>query len=200
MAENFAHAMWSWGWSFDARIELIEAEKPDIVIELFVDRVLVQDYPQVSSALEPGVAERAFDASKEVVARFDSTNLSSTIVPYGQTKFVPTPNRTDGFLVVRTERGTDGVLIPAVPFPADADVIVAVDVDSYMETGIDLFFRTRSEATFERRRVFNETLKLGRNHVYFRLCGGDLAGPMFLHFRNPKVYRLRSIEIRAVRD
>jgi hypothetical protein len=77
---------------------------------------------------------------------------------------------------------------------------VAIDLVSYMDTGLDLFFRTKTETTFERRRVCNAPLKNGANRVLFRLYGADLAGPMFLHFRNPQVYRLRSIELRATSD
>jgi hypothetical protein len=200
LAENFSHLTWSWGWSFDARFTLIETEKPDIVIEMFVDRVLVQDYPQVSAALDADAEERAFDASTRVVAKFDGANLSSALTPYGRTQFVPTPEPTEGGLALRIVRGMDGVLIPAVQFPTDADLIVAIDLVSYMDTGLDLFFRTKTETTFERRRVCNAPLKNGANRVLFRLYGADLAGPMFLHFRNPQVYRLRSIELRATSD
>jgi hypothetical protein len=48
--------------------------------------------------------------------------------------------------------------------------------------------------------VCSEKLYEGTNHVFIRLFAGHLAGPMFLHLRDRGLYRIASIEVRAVRD
>ena len=42
LSENFSHIRYSWQYTFDR--EIIERERPDIVIQEMVERVLVDDF------------------------------------------------------------------------------------------------------------------------------------------------------------
>jgi hypothetical protein len=200
LAENFSRATWTWGWSFESSRASIVEQHPDIVIELFVDRVLVQNYPQVTGAEGPGPRRDAFNASSEVLLRLDAASLAERLKPYGKAELVNDDAAPEPGLTVRCPTVLDGVLIPALDFPADEDVIVAIDMDAPDIGGLDLFFQKEDEKSFERRRVCSEKLYKGGNKVYIQLFAGGLCGPMFLHLRNPGSYRIHSIEVRAVRD
>jgi hypothetical protein len=196
LAENFAEVRWIWGWAFETKLAEIEAMHPDVVIDMFVDRVLVQDYPQVSGVQGPGPRRKAFTQSARVLARFDASNQFAGVQRYGRAVL----RRVSDAMELEISTATDGVLIPAIPFPPGEDVIIAIDIDSTTVATLDLFFQKRSEPTFERRRVCFEKIYKGGSTVYLRLYAGDLAGPMYLHWRQPGTYTIHSIEARAVRE
>lgn len=200
LAENFSQAIWTWGWAFESRVARIGEVHPDVVIEMFVDRILVQNYPQVTGVEGPAPRRKAFEASSNVLLRLDASNLAGRLKTSGKAEFVPDAAADEPALTLRCRTVMDGVVIPELAFPATADVIVSIELESPLTGGIDLFFQKKGERSYERRRVCSEKIYKGANRLYIRLWAGDLAGPMFLHFRDPGLYRITSIEARAVRD
>jgi hypothetical protein len=198
LAENFSHAWWSWGWSFETHLKEIATDHPDIVIEMFVDRALVQNYPQVSLVQGPGRRRDAFTRSTETLLRLDESNRFDGLLPFGRAELGLVAGASPTELSLKCATPTDGLLIPPLRFPATEDVIVATAIDSPVTVMLDLFFQKRSEPTFERRHTCSEKIYKGSNVVYFRLFAGDLAGSMHLRPRESGEYRIRSIEARAV--
>jgi alginate O-acetyltransferase complex protein AlgJ len=200
MAENLSHARWSSGWGIETHLEELHADPPDIVIELFVDRIFVQNYPQVALTQGAGPRKRAFDKSRDVRLRLDPAHGFAGLLTSGKAQMHVAAEASPPSLVLQCPTVTDGVLIPAIDFPPSTDVMVAIAMNSPTVSALDLFFQKTTEPGFERRRACQEKIYKGPNVVYFRLFAGNLAGRMFLHFRDRGEYRIQSIEIRAVHE
>jgi hypothetical protein len=173
---------------------------PDVVIEMFVDRTFVQDYPQVNGVQVPAPHRTAFDSSREVLLRLDTSNRFAGAGAYGHAHLVYDADGAEPALELDEPAVTDGLLLPEFRFPPSDDVIVAVDIDTPVVTTLDLFFQKKREPTFDRRRVCSEKIYTGANRVYFRLYAGDLGGRVYLRLRERGMYRIGSIEARAVRE
>ena len=77
LAEHFSRATWLWS-QFD--LERIERERPDIVLEILVDRVLVQNAPRIGD-LDPDWPRQAFESSSRVLLVFQIGNSGSRPEP-----------------------------------------------------------------------------------------------------------------------
>ena len=191
LAEHFREVAFRWVPDFDT--DGIERERPDVVLQVFVERALAA----MSLSTSP------LDTQERLAAEFESSKLtvfsgarSLAVADGGKSTAFPEPDGT-----LRVEYGGGAVELPALEVPAGHWALVRVEVDAPVETAMLLEFLTRRFATYSRlARGVQRPLPRGeRAVVYVKLRVPGLSGPIRLHpGLAAGVYRLRSLEVRAV--
>lgn len=191
LAEHFREVAFRWVPDFDT--DTIERERPDLVLQVFVERALAA----MSLSTSP------LDTQERLAEEFGSSKLtlvsgvgSLAVAAGGKSAAFPESNGA-----LRVEYGGGAVEVPALEVPAGHWALVRVELDSPVDTALLLEFLTRRFATYSRlARGVQRPLPRGeRSVVYVKLRVPGLSGPIRLHpGLAAGVYRLRSLEVRAV--
>jgi hypothetical protein len=197
LAECFSRATFVWGWGFD--VDRIERERPDVVIELFTDRALLQSPPDLSRIEDPALARARFEAATPI-ERFDEPSIDSGWRPHERTELAELAGEDGPGLRVSAERRQPGVVTPRIDFPRDTAAILRLDVTSPRERGVEVYYEKRREPGFDRRNSCFGLLPAGRSQVTVEILDADLAGALLLRFSERGEYLVHALEVRAVRD
>lgn len=193
LAEHFARTSFRWVSDFDTA--LIEREKPDIVIQLFVERALSAFSLSTSPLDTPERCEAEFAASTQVLARGLEGLAADRSDPR---RGIELERRADGTLLVRY--GGGGVLVPAFETPAGSWPVLRVELEAPADGAALVEFMTPRFRDYARlARGVQRPLNAGANVIYVKLRVPELAGRLRLH---PGLaageYVLRDLEVRAV--
>lgn len=193
LAEHFSRTSFRWVSDFDTA--LIEQEKPDIVIQLFVERALSAFSLSTSPLDTPQRCAEEFAASTQVLARGLEGLTADRSDPRRALEF---ERRADGALVVRY--GGGGLLVPSFETPAGCWPVLRLELDAPADSAALVEFTTPRHRTYARlARGVQRPVHAGRNVVYIKLRVPQLAGRLRLH---PGLaageYVLRDLEVRAV--
>jgi hypothetical protein len=187
----FARTVFVWRSEFD--LGLIERERPDVVIQLFVDRTLVSLAPTPVGDAGRDFARAQFERSQSVL--LESERGLAELEPYRDMQLVP----EEGGIALDAETSGALVLLPELEYPEDRNPIVHLAVTSPVATTLDLLYQTRADPTYKRTRVYELTLAPGANELFVELLVPDLAGRLALRpGREPGRYVLTDLEVRAV--
>lgn len=191
LAESFSSIAFRWVPDFDTAT--IEAERPDVVLQVFVERALAA----VSLSTSP------LDTQERLAAEFAQSRTTLlaglerlTLPPGAKSVAVP-----EGQGALRVDYGGSAVELPELEVPAGHWALVRVELDSPLDTALLLEFLTARFATYSRlARGVQRPLPAGEGRVvYVKLRVPGLSGRIRLH---PGLaagsYRLRSLEVRAV--
>jgi hypothetical protein len=191
LAESFSSVSFRWVPDFDTAT--IEAERPDLVLQLFVERALAA----VSLSTSP------LDTQERLATEFaqSSTTLLAgldalTLPPGSKSSLAREPQGA-----LRVDYGGSAVELPEFLVPEGSWALLRVELDSPFDTSLLLEFLTRRFATYSRlARGVQRPLAAGEGRaVYVKLRVPGLSGRIRLH---PGLvagsYRLRSLEVRAV--
>jgi hypothetical protein len=191
LAEHFREVAFRWVPDFDT--DGIERERPDVVLQVFVERALAA----MSLSTSP------LDTQERLAAEFESSKLnlasgvsSLAVAPGGKSTAAPEPDGT-----LRVEYGGGAVELPALDVPKGHWALLRVELDAPLDTALLLEFLTQRFSTYSRlaRGVQRPLARGERAVVYVKLRVPGLSGPIRLHpGLAAGVYRLRSLEVRAV--
>jgi len=198
LSEHFSRVAYHWVADFDTAA--IERERPDVVIQLMVERGLVGYRPNTSPLDTEQRLLPIFRRSREVLARVDQ---AGDLGPTGGLRIAPGPREAPHALALSIPEGGEGtVLLPAFHVPAGAWPVIAIDMVSPGEDLLELEFLTERERDYSRQgRVVKRSLHPGRNTLLIRLLVPDLAGRLRLRPGSLSGERLlHSLEVRAVGD
>jgi hypothetical protein len=193
IAEHFSRTSFRWVSDFDAA--LIEREKPDVVMQVFVERALSAFSLSTSPLDTSERCEAEFAASTQVLAR-GLEGLSAD--RSGANNPVEIERRADGALLVRY--GGGGVLLPAIETPKGGWPVLRLELEAPADTALLVEFKTPRHLDYARlARGVQRPVKTGSNVVYLKLRVPELFGRLRLH---PGLaageYVLRDLEVRAV--
>lgn len=199
LAESFAEAEFRWTYDFDA--EHVLATRPDVVVQVFVERVLVMLTPRLTPLEDPERLPAAFAASDDV--RYALDPLAPDLAVEHAMRVEPGRDAEGPFVALVMSAGRDVVLPP--PFalrPGEleggAGPIVWLDLESPTDSAVDLFYETRREPGFDRSRALQVATRAGRNRLFVELPPVDLSGRLMLRpGRVPGTYALRALEVRV---
>ncbi len=193
LAEHFSRASFRWVSDFDT--DLIEREKPDIVIQLFVERALSAFSLSTSPFDTPERCQAEFEASSQVLVRGLAGLEADRSAPQRPVELAPGP---DGSVTVRY--GGGGVLAPQFEPPAGGWPVLRLEFDAPADGQALIEFKTERHREYARiARGIQRPIRAGRNVVFVKLRVPQLAGRLRLH---PGLaageYVLRDLEVRAV--
>ncbi len=200
LAQHFSRLVCLWTAAFDPA--LIERERPDVVIQLQVERVLAGVTPGESPLDTPARLAEEFERAATTVFDFRALpqpitrgELRGTRLDDGSTELVGT--------------GDGQLYLPALALPPRTWAVCRFQLDSDQPCDLVLEFLTSEqrkefEAGLERAwskqaRALRRRLEPGTNVVLFKLLVADLWGPLRVSISPPKgSLRLVSLEVRAV--
>lgn len=178
------------------RPEVAAAERPDVVVELFCERVLV--FPPLENLPEQAaLTERRFERAAPPHYVFDPARDAATLRASG-VRLDP----TDAGLRLSFERADALAPLPAAILPtstgAPGRVLLRFEVDAEHAGELLLFHATSERATPNRETMFTRDLALGPNRIVLDLDRPELRGPLWLRFTRPVgAIVIRSIEARV---
>jgi hypothetical protein len=191
-AEGSSRMKASWQHSFPK--ELIQREHPDVVVQMYTERVLVWGLSKLAPENDP-LDAAAFEALPKL---WSSTSAWAATVPSTEGG-ISVVRKDDGFEVEQTS-DTGVILLPSSDVPAGAQLALHIDVDAPEHTVLTFFYQLSHDRTFARTRAAMVTLEAGRNDVRFRLRMPDVWGPIKLRIGSAKGrYVLHSVEARVAR-
>jgi hypothetical protein len=159
--------------------DVVELEKPDVVIQLYTERVMsAEPMPRYSTVRrltsgECGAIEKTIDVDSLDAAR-------RWLVPRGGTTIAATANgETDGF-AVEMKGAADTLATPSLSLAPGAHPIVRVDVTSPTATVLHVFYMTRADPNYLRTRTCPIGLAAGRNDVCFEMLAEGVVGPLLV--------------------
>lgn len=195
LAQHFSQALFLWNGSFDT--ELLEAERPDVVVEAFAERVLVMRTPDVVREAGSSELAEAFEGSREVLLALDARADPPQLAPRERVELA---RAADG-LGIRASAGSGTMLLPEFAIPEGARAVVRLELSSPDDDLFLLLFRTAAEREYLRRNHYEVPLRAGRHPVYVELQESGIRGPMLLCTgARGADYVLHALEVRAVRD
>ena len=182
-------------WSHDFDQALIRSERPDVVLQVYVDRTLVSLSPVPLGSAGLDFARVQFERSSEVLLSVDTASNEPPIDEYQNAPFSTAP----GGLSVEVTPAGGMLLLPAFEFPASRNPVLHCELTSPEDTLFDLFYQTRADPEYKRTRLYRLPIRRGRSSLYLELLAPDLAGRIMLRpGRDAGRYTLHKLEVRAV--
>jgi len=168
LSECFSRSTWINTAAFNA--DLIAAESPDVLIQVYVERVLDQDPLQLDASTFRTRPARAADA-RSVHYRFDPRNGSSAWEAKGRLEVARDDDGASMSLVMRD--GGDAFLLPEFEWPSKRGVVVDVDITAPAGTALTLFYLLPGQAQYDRKSAVSAELTRGPNRVTLEIprCG-----------------------------
>ena len=195
LAEHFSRCVFRWESDFDTA--LIERERPDVVIQVFVERALAAFSLSTSPLDTQERCAQEFAASSQVLLR----GLQAL-----------EPDRSNSERVDRLQAhgaggyelayAGGGLLLPEFDVPPGTWPVLRVEFDAPAGGSALLEFKTARFAEYSRRaRGVQRPTGAGANVLYFKLRVPALQGRLRLHpGLAAGVYVLRDLEVRAVSE
>jgi hypothetical protein len=197
--ECFSRSTWLPTGHFET--SLIEAERPDVVIQIYVERVFAHPPQGISDeVLHAPVSnvKRPANAS-DVRYRLDPVNRPYDLEGLGGTRIERDRGPEGDSVAIVTERGSDLVALPEFPWPPNSRTFVELDITSPAATEFTLFYLVGGQTDYDRRNAETVHLSAGRNRVTVAILQEGIHGR--LRFRPGFVvgrYLLHNMEISAV--
>lgn len=198
LAEHFSRLACEWRYDFDTAE--IAAEKPDVVIELWVERALVNISPDLIEPTHVDTARVAFQRSRDVRFALDPTRMPPEVTPSppGGTRCRLVTDDSGSAVEIRTATSADLALLPPIDIPAGGNAVLWLDLTSPIDTTLLLFYKLDPDADYDRRRCIQIPIVAGRNQLHVRLDQPGIRGRLAMRpGSDPGSYLLRAFEIRA---
>lgn len=180
-------AVWEHGFSK----EVVDEEKPDVVVQLLTERMLVWGLPPFARDVER--IERArFDAGTPLWGPLDPAAVEIA----GRARL----ERVEGGAALEADDGSAVLVLPASEVPAGALLALRLDVTIPSTTVLDVFYQLATERTFSRVRMVQLSVEAGRRELCFLVRADGVAGPLRVRLgQSAGRYVVHALEARAVR-
>jgi hypothetical protein len=152
----------------------------------------------VSTNEEDGArsAER-FEASREVVWKMPKGGRPDGIEADAGASI----SREGGDLVLDAAGADELLYLPEMTYPTGSTLLLRIDLETGDEGILFVFYRTRYDPTYERRRALHRSFGKGRSAVFLVLPPAEETGRLALRLGSMQGrYRLHGIEIRREPD
>lgn len=167
LATHFSAAIFSWGAPFT--VERVRAFRPDVVVEVYVDRCLVSQSPFALLPMAQGPLRQEFSASQ--ATRYSGGTGHWGLAPYQGAKLA-----IEGeWLEVIIPAG-GGVLLPVLRGPSGERRILRMQVVAPAATTLELMYLTQRRPAYNRTDLIQFPLARGFNELFLELADPTLEG------------------------
>jgi alginate O-acetyltransferase complex protein AlgJ len=182
-------SVWSHGFEKDA----ILAAQPDVVVQVYTERVLVWGLPELvpDTQLVDAAAFAAF------VPLWGPLDLANGPVP--RTQGGLRASRAEGGLALEMMVGNGVLELPPAELAPGAELALHVDITAPSATSLTVFYQLADDLQFKRSRAAAIRLAEGRNDLHFRVREQGVGGAIKLHVAASGAYVLHAIEARSAR-
>ena len=174
--------------------------KPDVVIQLQTERLLVAQVPMLLSGMGDEEFAAAFAASEDVRLEVAMDQPLEFLVPFDDGTVSVGSGPGGPQLEIETLPGAAVLLTPTFdPKTEDRCLVLRLDVETPKSSKPELFFKTEADREYGATRSYPFELRAGR-HVYFvPLSYRKMQGELGLRLGvQPGEFILRDLDIRAV--
>ncbi|MBL8857053.1 MAG: hypothetical protein JNL28_00930 [Planctomycetes bacterium] len=191
LARSASHSVCLWDFF---RPELVDEVAPDVVIELYVERVLSR-LPFENLPEQGEFGRRVFADATEALYVFDAARDAKTLSRRGgvETEF-------DGeALAIRWTQPIALAELPSAALPDGAQVSVRLDIELSGPTEVNFHFLTDETRTYTRANSITRALPAGRSEIFVHLAVPNIRGPLLFRLTRKAECRLHAVESRRLR-
>ncbi|MCK6448854.1 MAG: hypothetical protein L6Q99_20865 [Planctomycetes bacterium] len=184
-------------WQFDFDLDKVEEAKPDIVIALFSDRSLAYVQPRVTAAEAGADVRDTYSRAKRLHFDVDCAVNEPRVRPQGDAELV----LEDGGLATTITEAEGTLLLPRFEPVEGETPVLRIQVDAPFDTKLDVFYKTREEPAWSRKRAYQLELHRGPNEVFVELLAPGLLGDLRIRpGRSAGRFVFHAIELRSAQD
>jgi hypothetical protein len=197
LGRHFSHALFVWKPEID--VALLESERPDVVLHVFNDRVLVTLTPQEFDAASRPRIIADYQAATQVALKLDcARNLPAIEALHAAVVSVRTETQA-AVVACQMEHGGATVRLPEFQVRAAQRAIVRLEFESPISGSAVIFFQTRAQPSFSRSRQYQHEIHAGVNELYVELIDPDFNGKLlFKPSGEAGTFLIRALEARLV--
>lgn len=197
LAASFGFTRMLWTPAFDSTV--VARDRPDIVLEIFVERVFLTNRPDRVAAHDDPTLEVAFRTLGRPVFALDVAASRPQIQPFFEAR-VTTESDPNGLgLTLTTTRVTDTFGMPEIDATSSSEWwVAAIEIESKTETYFEIMV-PRNGLGYLPANVLSVPLEPGANRRFVAIDPRGIDGRLVIRpGRVPGDYRLRRFEIREV--
>ncbi len=183
--------LWKSAWS-EIDLDWIDAERPEVLIDVYTDRMLVNHAPALYPFESRPRVEASFAAARPV-ARFDLSKPVRGLTVDGGLG----ATRSSAGLLLACQDPAAMLRLAPFEFARDESVLLALDVTVRDPSELKLFFEGRFERGVSRNRSLAAPLPAGRSTVLLEGFATGLGPGIALNFLDAPFVLLHGLELRA---
>jgi len=197
LGRHFSHSLWVWKPELD--LALIEAEKPDVVLHLFNDRVLVTLTPQELDLNSRVRIATEYAAASQVALRVDCSRNAPPIESVSGAQVSIRGEGPTASVACQMQSDAATLRLPVFEVAEGKRAIVRLELESPIASTSNVFFQTRAEPSFSRSRQYQYEIHQGLNEIFVEVVDPDFNGKLLLKpSREAGTFLIRSLEARLV--
>ncbi len=192
LAEHFSRLYCD--WTHTPIPERIDAEKPDLVIQIYNGYTLMQLTPHALREEDAGARARRFGAADQVLWRFDAERFPDGLSVNQGAKLA----LDGGVLTLEREAPASLLFLPELDSPEGADLLVACELESSEAGKLQVLYCTKRLPRIDRRQYVETLRAAGRERVVLEVPEAHFVGRSALWFGPRRgVTKIHSLEVRA---
>lgn len=181
------HAFWQHAFPK----ETVLMDTPDVVVQVFTERLLVWGLVKLAPENDPVDAD-VFEKLAKLWGPIDAT---TPVLP--ATEGAVHLARAGGDIEIQQDAANGLIDLPVADVPHGGQLALHVDITAPKQTMLTIFYQLSYARTYARSRMAATLLQPGRNDVRFRLRIPNVWGPIKMKVGADGKYLLHSIEARA---
>ena len=188
-------------WSREYDVELIRADRPDLVIDIFVERffTLVDPDRDRAEALDPVTVR--FQYGTETLFKLDVANPGDAVVPIFQASLGTERDAVGPLMTLTTPRYPGSMVLPPLDYPSGGALALYLDVTAPFDTTLEIYFKRADEQVHVPSQRVEVPLRRGRNRRHVLVDEPDLSGNLVISpGRHAGRFEFRALEIRVAAD
>ena len=195
LGRHFSHTLYVWKPELD--LALIEAEKPDVVLHLFNDRVLVTLTPQEFDVSSRARIAADYLASSQVALRVDCTRNVPAIESMSDARVSIRGEGPTASIACQMQSDAATLRLPQFQVSEGTRAIVRLELESPIASTTNVFYQTRAEPSFSRSRQYQYEIHQGLNEIFVEVVDPDFNGKLLLKpSREAGTFLIKSLEAR----
>lgn len=186
-------------WTADVSDEVIQREKADVLLEVFVERALVNLAPQQHMLGHGQLSSVVFDRSRRTLLELGRQNARDVLEPRGDLAIEVPAGDEVGVARVTLGGPRSYLVLRTAPLPPAGDVLVRIDVDAPAETECTLLPIWKGESEPRRKQTTQVHLPVGASTQYLRLPRTKQLDRIALRFgTDAGTFTIRGLEARGM--
>jgi hypothetical protein len=186
-------------WGRDLNMPEVTELKPDVVIDLFVERMLNYARPSESVPLEEAPWRARFEHSNKVLVKLDRSRSDWGLQEVGGLEIGPLRTGNPPKLRLTVRKYSNKLGLPALVRVEGEIPVLYVVLESLKTDQLTLFSRQPGAERFLRRVQYKVAINPGLNELYLPLTRPETSGDLLLQLgETPARFWLHKLEIRSV--
>lgn len=175
---------------------LVRRERPDVVMQIFAERNLLRQVPEV--VLESGLAglQRAFESAELTLFSLDIHADPPQVISVGKSRIL----RVEEGLVIEQPDALDMIELPAFDYPKDAVGLMRLEIISPRASYVTVLYKTQEVTTYRRGHSYGAAASAGASTMYIQMTDPKMKGALRLRLsQTGGTITIRSLAVRAFR-